>query len=65
MPEPGPAMHRRSTSILLVGLAALVVAACGDDANGEPVIDPGDGGNYAPTIEAANFVDGIDNPFLR
>ena len=57
-------MHTRSTSILLVGLAALLVAACGDEANGEPVIDPGDGGNYAPTIEAANFVDRIDNPFL-
>ena len=29
-----------------------------------PVIDPGDGGNYHPEIDAANFVARIDNPFL-
>jgi hypothetical protein len=28
------------------------------------VIDPGDGGNYAPTIDPANFVAVIDNPYL-
>ena len=31
---------------------------------GTPVIDPGDGGNYAPDIDPANFVDVIDNPYL-
>lgn len=30
----------------------------------EPVIDPGDGGDYAPEIDPANFVDTIDNPYL-
>ena len=53
-------MHRRSTSIVRVAL----VAACGDDAETEPVIDAGDGGSYAPSIDAANFVDRIDHPFL-
>jgi hypothetical protein len=57
---------------------AFTVAACGDDdgdggtATGssttteaepvEPVIDPGDGGDYAPEIDPANFVADIDNP---
>jgi hypothetical protein len=30
----------------------------------EPVIDPGDGGNYDPAIDPAAFVDVIDNPYL-
>jgi hypothetical protein len=30
----------------------------------EPVIDPGDGGDYAPDVDPANFVDTIDNPYL-
>ena len=29
-----------------------------------PVIDPGDGGDYAPDIDPASFVDVIDNPYL-
>jgi hypothetical protein len=29
-----------------------------------PVIDPGDGGHYAPEIDPANFVAGIDNPYM-
>ena len=29
-----------------------------------PVIDPGDGGNYQPEIDPANFVDVIANPYL-
>jgi hypothetical protein len=29
-----------------------------------PVIDPGDGGHYAPEIDAADFVAGIDNPYM-
>jgi hypothetical protein len=28
------------------------------------VIDPGDGGSYSPVIDAADFVDVIDNPFM-
>jgi len=30
----------------------------------EPVVDPGDGGNYHPTVDPANFADTIDNPYL-
>jgi hypothetical protein len=29
-----------------------------------PVIDPGDGGHYAPRIDAADFVATIDNPYM-
>jgi hypothetical protein len=29
-----------------------------------PVIDPGDGGNYHPDLQPADFVSGIDNPYL-
>ena len=29
-----------------------------------PVIDPGDGGDYQPDLDPANFVDVIDNPYL-
>jgi hypothetical protein len=59
---------------LAVGVAS--VAACGDDdtttADGdtsaeraaEPVIDPGDGGDYHPEIDPADFVATIDNRYL-
>jgi len=30
----------------------------------EPVIDPGDGGNYRPEVDPATFVDVIDNRYL-
>lgn len=33
-------------------------------ATADPVIDPGDGGQYAPTLDPANFVTVIDNPYL-
>jgi len=33
-------------------------------ASTDPVVDPGDGGNYAPTLDPADFVEVIDNPFL-
>ena len=29
-----------------------------------PPIDPGDGGNYQPELDPANFVDVVDNPYL-
>jgi hypothetical protein len=29
-----------------------------------PAIDPGDGGNYEPRLDPADFVDAIDNPYL-
>jgi hypothetical protein len=33
-------------------------------ATDEPVIDPGDGGDYHPEIDPANFVDVVDNPYF-
>jgi hypothetical protein len=42
----------------------MVLAACGDDEEAVAVIDPGDGGDYAPAIDPADFVDVIDNPYL-
>ena len=30
----------------------------------QPVIDPGDGGDYAPELDPADFVARIDNPYL-
>ena len=77
-------------------VAALVLAACGDDPAdtaatesastehvrppeppprrlptttaadepAQPVIDPGDGGDYAPVIDPADFSDVVDNPFM-
>ncbi len=30
----------------------------------DPVIDPGDGGDYAPELDPADFVETIDNPYL-
>jgi hypothetical protein len=29
-----------------------------------PVVDPGDGGSYAPDISADDFVEGVDHPYL-
>jgi hypothetical protein len=55
----------------------LLLAGCGDDsttnsadatrttdATAEPVIDPGDGGDYAPELDPADFVDVVDNPYF-
>lgn len=62
-----------STSLTLLALIGLVgsVTACGDDDDDAasntadaPVVDPGDGGNYAPAIDPANFVDRVDNPYF-
>jgi hypothetical protein len=57
---------RRAVLVLIVLGGAL---ACGGDDGGgaaapHPVIDPGDDGNYRPTIDPANFVDAIDNAYL-
>ena len=34
------------------------------DRSAPPVIDPGDGGVYAPTLDPENFVDVVDNPYF-
>jgi len=39
-------------------------AASAGDGETTPVIDPGDGGDYRPDVDPANFVDVIDNPYL-
>ena len=53
---------RHSKRIPTLIAAALVIVACGGDTT--PVIDPGDGGNYTFTLTPADFVAGIDNPYL-
>lgn len=63
-------MSRQGVSRLLrwfavVALVVALVAACEDDSDSEEaVIDPGDGGAYAPDIDPADFVEVIDNPYL-
>jgi hypothetical protein len=50
-------LARRWIACLIV-----LVAACADSA--EPPVDPGDGGDYHVAVEPADFVTGIDNPWL-
>jgi hypothetical protein len=70
----------RTAAALVAGLTVLGLAAAGcggDDASTQaggasdsattepaPVIDPGDGGHYAPDIDPANFVTTVDNPYM-
>jgi hypothetical protein len=65
-------------AVAAASMSLVVLPACGDDGGststaGEggtsttaeaPVIDPGDGGNYQPKIDPADFVRVIDNPYL-
>jgi hypothetical protein len=52
-------------SVALGAALFAVATACGDDDNGqEAVVDPGDGGVYAPDINPSEFVAAIDNPYL-
>lgn len=63
--------HRR---LVATAAGALLLAACGADTQTsgdtttakatEPVVDPGDGGVYAPVLDPADFVTVIDNPYL-
>lgn len=48
-------------AIAVVALLGIALVACGSD---EPVIDPGDDGNYTVRPDPAEFVDRIDNPWL-
>ncbi len=57
-------------------MGSCLLQACGDDDDPvategsttettvEPVIDPGDGGDYQPDISAEDFVDTVDNPYF-
>lgn len=71
---------RRCLAAATIGAVVLLVSGCGDDdsssstadgatetseRSGEAaVIDPGDGGNYQPDIEPANFLEAVDNPYM-
>jgi hypothetical protein len=72
----GPRRARRRVAVAGC-LIALALAGCGDDDGGaatsdttgpvagdDPVIDPGDGGDYHPTLDPATAADRIDNPYL-
>jgi hypothetical protein len=71
--------HRVPRRVAFAGcLVALALSGCGDDDGGaatsdttgdsvagdEPVIDPGDGGDYHPTLDPATVAGRIDNPYL-
>lgn len=71
---PRQSRHGCRAATPLVGLAVVLMAGCGSDeptaatttstTTVAPVIDPGDGGDYQPQLDPADFVDGIDNPYL-
>jgi hypothetical protein len=59
--------------LAITSATLLAITGCGDsdddsgddsDASTDAVIDPGDGGDYAPDIDPADFVEVIDNPYL-
>lgn len=52
-------LMRLTKLVVVVGLA---LAGCGGP--DEPVIDPGDGGQYSVTLDPADFVADIDNPWM-
>ncbi|HEX7134125.1 MAG TPA: hypothetical protein VF228_16225 [Iamia sp.] len=55
---------RRRCAVAAVLALGLLAPACGDDAVADPVIDPDDGGVWAPELDPADFVATIDNPYL-
>jgi hypothetical protein len=65
----------RVTSTLALAIVVAGLTACGSSSKpasppsttstpAEPVIDPGDGGNYNPEVDPANFVRVVDNPYM-
>jgi hypothetical protein len=52
------------TSTEAQGTPASTITTEGSTSAAPPVIDPGDGGNYAPSIGPANFVDVVDNTYF-
>jgi hypothetical protein len=65
---------RLRRAVAAAALVAAVAGACGSSpgaprtagttATEPPVIEPGDGGVYAPAIDPANFTDVVDNPYF-
>jgi hypothetical protein len=67
---------RRPCAFTVVAVLAIALAgtACGGSGGNtatsgtsaapRPVIDPGDGGRYAPKLDPADFVDGVSNPYF-
>jgi hypothetical protein len=64
---------RNATCAAGLVLLGLLAGACGDDgedgkdgeaAPSQAVIDPGDGGTYAPAIGPSDFVEVVDNPYF-
>ena len=53
-----------SRRVLALTVALGGVLGCGGDGDTEPVIDPGDDGDYVVDIDPAEFVEDIDNPHL-
>jgi hypothetical protein len=49
---------------LIAFMLALRSVACSGGGDDEPVIDPGDDGNYAPVLDPAAFTSEITNPYL-
>ena len=63
--RPGRSLRLQWLAVpLAIAALAQLTLACGGDDNGAPVIDPGDGGNYQPAVDAARFLPRIDNPYL-
>jgi hypothetical protein len=72
--------HRPNLGIVSIFAACIsaALAGCGDDElqagpatdvgsaapTAEAVIDPGDGGDYSPELDPAEFVEVVDNPYL-
>jgi hypothetical protein len=56
--------HRLWPTLVAATLALGSSAIAKATGTTEPVIDPGDGGDYAPSIDPANFVDVVDNPYF-
>ncbi|MCA9831056.1 MAG: hypothetical protein R3B97_10150 [Dehalococcoidia bacterium] len=52
------------TAALLAGCGGDETSAGAADSSTGAVIDPGDGGNYAPVLDPADFVGRIDNVYL-
>jgi hypothetical protein len=57
-------LRKCATAAVILTLGAGLTAGCGADSDEAAVIDPGDGGDYAPVINPAEFVEEITNPYL-